>query len=46
MDEPDQDPKKCINSQEFIGLIEQEWELNESLKRKEDKAMKQGKATL
>jgi hypothetical protein len=45
VDKPDQDPKKCINSQEFIGLIKQEWELNESLKRKEDKATKQGKQT-
>ena len=42
VDEPDQDPKKQINSQEFIGLIEQEWELSESLKKKEAKAVKQG----
>ena len=42
MDEPDQDPRKRIDGQEFIGLIEQEWELSESLKKKEAKAAKQG----
>ena len=42
VDELDQDPKKQINSQEFISLIEQEWELSESLKKKEAKAAKQG----